>query len=152
MTIETRDPRQPDSVDVEVGRRVRIERIARGLSQTDLGDRIGVTFQQVQKYENGGNRISIGRLTKIGRLFGVDVSHLLGASGGKKSAAVADPRERAKASEAMRMLGRSGAVRLLRAVAAIPAKPTVLRESIVETVEGIASATASRTRKQTKRR
>jgi transcriptional regulator with XRE-family HTH domain len=151
MTIETRDPRQPDSVDVEVGRRVRIERIARGLSQTDLGDRIGVTFQQVQKYENGGNRISIGRLTKIGRLFGVDVTYLLGASGGKKSAAVIDPRERARASEAMRMLGRSGAVRLLRAFAALPTKPPALRESIVRMVEDLASAGAREGRKRTKR-
>jgi len=48
--------RQPDSVDVEVGRRVRVERIVRGLSQTEMGERIGVTFQQVQKYESGANR------------------------------------------------------------------------------------------------
>jgi transcriptional regulator with XRE-family HTH domain len=151
-TEQVRDPRQPDSVDVEVGRRVRVERIARGLSQTELGNRIGVTFQQVQKYESGANRISIGRLTRIGRLFGVDVTYLLGADKHKTRAAAIDPRERAKASEVMQMLGRSGAVRLLRAFAAIPAKPTVLRESIVQTVEGIASAAASGSRRQTKRK
>src|SRR5215470_2026488 len=50
---QARDPRQPDDVDVEVGRRVRVERIARGLTQTELANRIGVTFQQVQKYEIG---------------------------------------------------------------------------------------------------
>jgi transcriptional regulator with XRE-family HTH domain len=68
MTAEARDPRQPDNIDVEVGRRVRVERIARGLSQTDLAKHIGVTFQQVQKYESGANRISIGRLTRIAQL------------------------------------------------------------------------------------
>jgi transcriptional regulator with XRE-family HTH domain len=152
MVVEARDPRQPDSVDVEVGRRVRVERIARGLSQTELAKQIGVTFQQVQKYEKGRNRISMGRLARIGHLFGVDVTYLLGASGGKKPPAIADPRERANASEVMRMLGRSGALRLLRAFVAIPTKPPVLRESILQTVEGIASAATSKTRKRTKRK
>jgi transcriptional regulator with XRE-family HTH domain len=151
MTKQIRDPRQPDSIDVEVGRRVRVERISRGLSQTELGDRIGVTFQQVQKYESGTNRISIGRLTRIGRLFGVDVTYLLGAGSHKTRPPPIDPRERAKASEVMRMLGRSGAVRLLRAFAAIPPKPPVLRESIVQTVEGIALAAVRQKGKQTKR-
>jgi transcriptional regulator with XRE-family HTH domain len=152
MTIGAGDPRQPDSVDVEVGRRVRVERIARGLSQTELAKQIGVTFQQVQKYEKGSNRISMGRLARIGHLFGVDATYLLGASGGKKPAAVADPGERAKASEVMRMLGRSGALRLLRAFVAIPTKPPALRESIVQMIEGVASAATSETRKRTKRK
>jgi transcriptional regulator with XRE-family HTH domain len=147
MAAEVRDPRQPDSVDVEVGRRVRVERIARGLSQTELGDRIGVTFQQVQKYESGANRISIGRLTKVGRLFGVDVTYLLGASQHKRPAVAIDPRERAKSSEVMRMLGRIGALRLLKAFVDIPTKPPMLHESIVEMVEGIAAAAAA-TRKR----
>ena len=103
MAIQARDPRQPDNIDVEVGRRVRVERMARGLSQTELASRIGVTFQQVQKYESGVNRISIGRLTRIGRLFAVDVTYLLGATQRKAPATAPDPRERAKSSEAMRM-------------------------------------------------
>src|SRR5262249_24930556 len=66
MAAEARYPRRPDNIDVEVGRLVRVQRIARGLSQTELGNQIGVTFQQVQKYESGANRISMGRLTRIG--------------------------------------------------------------------------------------
>ena len=126
-------------VDILVGRNIRIHRLDQGLSQTELGKQIGVTFQQVQKYENGVNRISMGRLTRIGRLLNVDITYLLGAPH-QKLAAATDPRERARTSESMRMLGRIGALRMLRAFAAIPTKPPTLRESIVEMVEGIASA------------
>jgi transcriptional regulator with XRE-family HTH domain len=152
MATQGKDPRKPDSIDVEVGRRVRVERIARGLSQTELANKIGVTFQQVQKYESGANRISIGRLTRIGRLFGMDVTYLLGAGGHKEPATATDAKERAKSSEAMRMLGRIGAVRLLRAFVAIPAKPPVLRESIIKMVEGLASAASRGRAKRTKRK
>src|SRR5215475_9942389 len=61
MATQKIDPRKADSTDVEVGRLVRALRMSRGLTQTDLANRIGVTFQQVQKYEVGTNRISIGR-------------------------------------------------------------------------------------------
>jgi|HubBroStandDraft_6_1064221.scaffolds.fasta_scaffold995346_1 transcriptional regulator with XRE-family HTH domain len=135
MAAEARDPRAPDNVDVEIGRRVRVERIARGLSQTDLGNRIGVTFQQVEKYESGANRISMGRLTRIGRVFGVNVTYLLGATRCATPAAASDPKERAKFAEAAGMLGRIGATRLLKAFLAIPEDPPQLRESIVTLVE-----------------
>ncbi|HYI26562.1 MAG TPA: helix-turn-helix transcriptional regulator, partial [Bradyrhizobium sp.] len=54
--------RRADSRDAEVGRRVRSRRLECRLSQTELADKIGVTFQQVQKYEKGVNRIGAGRL------------------------------------------------------------------------------------------
>ena len=65
--------KRPDPVDVEVGHRIRIERLARGLSQTALANQLGVTFQQVQKYEKGVNRVGAGRLTKIAEVLGVPV-------------------------------------------------------------------------------
>jgi transcriptional regulator with XRE-family HTH domain len=52
-------------VDAYVGARIRLRRNLLGISQTELGDRIGVTFQQVQKYEKGVNRIGVSRLAKI---------------------------------------------------------------------------------------
>ena len=61
--------KRPDPVDIEVGHRIRIERLARGLSQTALANQLGVTFQQVQKYENGVNRVGAGRLTKIAEVL-----------------------------------------------------------------------------------
>jgi len=142
MAAEARDPRRPDNIDVEVGRLVRVQRIARGLSQTELGSQIGVTFQQVQKYESGANRISMGRLTRISRVLGVEVTYLLGASRRPVQPTVINAKDQAKFSEAVGMLGKIGALRLLKAFAAIPKKPTGLRESIVQMVEGAASASA----------
>jgi transcriptional regulator with XRE-family HTH domain len=66
--------RKPDAIDIEVGQRIRIARLAAGLSQTDLGQRVGVTFQQVQKYEKGTNRVGAGRLTQIARVLSVPVN------------------------------------------------------------------------------
>jgi len=65
----------PDPIDVFVGSRVRSRRLGRRLSQGKLGESIGVTFQQVQKYENGINRISASNLYKIAMALGVDVSY-----------------------------------------------------------------------------
>src|SRR5438105_14784181 len=65
--------KRPDPVDIEVGHRIRIERLARGLSQTALANQLGVTFQQVQKYEKGVNRVGAGRLTKIAGVLGIEV-------------------------------------------------------------------------------
>ena len=65
----------PRPVDVHVGHRVRMRRTLLGLSQTALGDALGLTFQQLQKYESGANRISAGRLYELGQILDVPVSH-----------------------------------------------------------------------------
>jgi transcriptional regulator with XRE-family HTH domain len=64
----------PDPVDVHVGKRVREHRKSLGLSQTKLGDSIGLTFQQIQKYERGTNRVSASKLWAIANLFDVPIS------------------------------------------------------------------------------
>jgi len=58
--------------DKNVGSRVRSRRMALGMSQTDLGDALGVTFQQIQKYEKGTNRIGAGRLHRLAEVLKVD--------------------------------------------------------------------------------
>ena len=63
----------PSPVDVHVGRRVRMRRTLLGMTQMSLGDVLGVTFQQVQKYENGTNRISASRLFDLCRVLDVPV-------------------------------------------------------------------------------
>jgi len=63
-------------IDQLVGRRVRVLRVARGLSQTALASRLGLTFQQVQKYEKGTNRMSASRLHQIATVLNVDVAGL----------------------------------------------------------------------------
>jgi transcriptional regulator with XRE-family HTH domain len=65
----------PDPIDRYVGSRVRARRVGIRLSQTKLGEAIGVTFQQVQKYENGTNRIGASNLFKIAKTLGVDVAY-----------------------------------------------------------------------------
>jgi transcriptional regulator with XRE-family HTH domain len=125
--------KRPDPVDVEVGHRIRIERLARGLSQTALANQLGVTFQQVQKYEKGVNRVGAGRLTKIAEVLGVPVGAFFT---GKE---VLDSEERTNADEAspLKLLTVSGAFRLLRAYADI--ENANLRRSIVDLVEQVSA-------------
>jgi len=127
--------KRPDPVDVEVGHRIRIERLARGLSQTALANQLGVTFQQVQKYEKGVNRVGAGRLTKIAEVLGItvgtfftgkevlDTEHNLNKEDGEASP--------------LKLLTVSGAFRLLRAYADI--EDSNLRRSIVDLVERISA-------------
>lgn len=63
--------KRSNDIDKHVGGRVRRRRRALGMSQTRLGDTLGISFQQVQKYENGANRISARRLDEIARVLGV---------------------------------------------------------------------------------
>lgn len=64
----------PHVVDAHVGQRLRIRRNMLGITQGDLGDKIGLTFQQIQKYERGANRISASRLFEISRALDVPIT------------------------------------------------------------------------------
>jgi len=64
----------PDPIDVHVGSRVRLRRTLMGLSQDKLGQQLGLTFQQVQKYEHGANRIGAGKLMRIAAALETSVS------------------------------------------------------------------------------
>jgi transcriptional regulator with XRE-family HTH domain len=66
--------KSPNSTDKHVGSRVRMRRMMLEMSQTELGNDIGLTFQQVQKYEKGTNRIGAGRLHEIARILQVPIS------------------------------------------------------------------------------
>ncbi|MGB8842213.1 MAG: helix-turn-helix transcriptional regulator [Aliidongia sp.] len=69
---------QPNPIDAHVGRRVRLRRILLGLSQERLGAAIGLTFQQIQKYERGTNRIGASRLWELSTVLGVPVQFFFG--------------------------------------------------------------------------
>lgn len=62
-------------VDVIIGRRLRLTRIEKGMSQTELGNAAGIAFQQVQKYENGTNRIGVSRMVQFSIVLGLPISH-----------------------------------------------------------------------------
>lgn len=65
--------RRPNPIDVHVGSRVRLQRMLLGISQEKLGERLGLTFQQVQKYEKGVNRIGASRLFDLAQVLRVPV-------------------------------------------------------------------------------
>jgi transcriptional regulator with XRE-family HTH domain len=120
--------RRAGSEDVEIGRKIRALRLQRGLSQTSLADGIGLTFQQVQKYEKGTNRVSAGRLQKIADMLETSVTFFYG--GGSVS-----PTKREKSNEGLAYLQTKGAMRLMRAYGEISSRTTkyalvVLAESL----------------------
>lgn len=66
--------KKPNPVDIHVGSRVRLRRTMLGMSQEKLGESLGITFQQIQKYEKGSNRIGASRLQRISEVLNVPVS------------------------------------------------------------------------------
>lgn len=64
----------PNPIDIHVGKRLRLRRTLLGMSQERLGESLGLTFQQVQKYERGANRIGSSRLFELGQILDVPVS------------------------------------------------------------------------------
>ena len=65
--------KRPNTMDGHVGSRVRLRRMMMGMSQEKLGEQMGLTFQQIQKYERGINRVSASRLWELARVLGVNV-------------------------------------------------------------------------------
>lgn len=73
----TNSPRSLREIDAELGARIRRYRMIRGMSQEKLGERLGLTFQQVQKYEKGVNRVSVSRLLDMANILGVPTAEIL---------------------------------------------------------------------------
>ena len=111
MPSKGKPNRRSDHRDTEVGRRVRTQRLSRGMSQTELGTKIGVTFQQVQKYEHGTNRISFSRLVEMAEALECGVVDLIGNLDKSKSSAAL--------SRQIAFLTEPGASDLLEAYASI---------------------------------
>jgi transcriptional regulator with XRE-family HTH domain len=102
-----RGGKNPDAGDAAVGPRIRAGRRRLGLSQTDLASRLGIAFQQVQKYEIGRNRISMGRLCHIANILGVSATFLLTGTEEKRGQRGND--------ESATLLNSPGALRLIKA-------------------------------------
>lgn len=73
MEGDEKSSRKPNPIDIHVGSRVRFRRMLLGMSQEKLGEKLGLTFQQVQKYEKGINRIGASRLFDLAQVLGVSV-------------------------------------------------------------------------------
>jgi transcriptional regulator with XRE-family HTH domain len=120
--------RRAGAEDMEIGRKIRALRLERGQSQSGLADGIGLTFQQVQKYEKGTNRVSAGRLHRIAELLNVPITFFYGGMG--------PPTKKKDANNAgFALIQTKGAMRLLRSYADISSRTTkyalvVLAESL----------------------
>ena len=119
MPRRKRDPR-----DVEIAKRVRTLRLQRGMSQTELGAVLDVTFQQVQKYETGSNRISAGRLQQIAEVLEVPVTYFYS---GLHETPEAEKPAVAPAEGELDLLQSPQAVRMMRAYARITDRQTRLK-------------------------
>ena len=120
-----------DASDHQIGDRVRARRLLLGLTQEKLGDALGVSFQQVQKYEKGANRISASRLSQIATALDVPIMHFYEAAGGVIDSACADgvAVDPARASENAELLSAFARV-----------KDPLVRQRIVELVEIFAAS------------
>jgi len=100
-------PRSAGNVDIKMGRRIRSRRVEIGLSLSELGEKLGVSFRQVQKYEMGVNRVGAARLQRIAAALGVDVTFFYGGKGKELEV------------ESLLFLDSNFSLRLLRAYTAI---------------------------------
>jgi transcriptional regulator with XRE-family HTH domain len=108
--------RRAGAEDVEIGRKIRALRLERGLSQSQLADAIGVTFQQVQKYEKGANRVSAGRLQKIADVLNVPITYFYGGMSARA--------KKTARKTGLDLVQTKGAMRLLLAYAGIASRAT----------------------------
>jgi transcriptional regulator with XRE-family HTH domain len=120
----------PDPIDVEVGARVRARRKSLNMSQSRLAEALDLTFQQVQKYERGANRVSASTLVRIARELDVTVAALVGE---QDDIIPAGP-------EVFQSLGVTGALELLNAYAKVP--NLEVRKTILQTTKAIARGDA----------
>ena len=122
--------KRPLPVDALVGRNIRICRLQRGLTQTELGHHLDVTFQQIQKYENGANRVGASRLTQIAGALDVTLATLFD---GSRTADRAGPDLSGRA-----ILAHPHALRLVQAFHRIPDNRT--RMTVLRLIESIGQA------------
>ena len=120
--------KSPQQTDVVVGHNIRFWRLERKMSQTDLANILGLTFQQIQKYENGANRVGASRLMQIALALDVPL-HVFFDGAGPATTVMESP---------IKFVGDQQALRLVRAFADI--EDAGLRRSVVNLVEGIAES------------
>jgi len=125
----------PNPVDKYVGSRVRMRRIMLGMSQEKLGEALGLTFQQIQKYEKGTNRVGASRIQQISEILQVPVSFLF-EGGPSTTASAVHGSEGVSPTYVSDFLATSEGLALTRAFMRI--SDAKLRRSIVDLVERIA--------------
>jgi transcriptional regulator with XRE-family HTH domain len=135
MLEYTMTKKSPNPIDKHVGARVRMRRMMISMSQEKLGERLGITFQQIQKYEKGTNRIGASRLQQIATVLGVPVSFFFeGAPVQESSGAFGESASPAYVSD---FLATSDGLALTKAFMKVT--DSKVRRRIVDLVEAIAT-------------
>ena len=124
--------RSPNKTDIYIGKRIKMQRLTRGLSQTDVANRLGITFQQIQKYERGLNRVGAGRLQEIANLFRVTPAFFFEDGPRHK------PGQSEEASETTELLANKYNLALAQAYNKIRSRG--VRRNVLELVEGLADS------------
>lgn len=128
--------RKPNPIDIHVGGRVRFRRMMIGLSQEKLGDHLGVTFQQIQKYEKGMNRIGASRLQNISCVLDVPVSFFFDGAPGPDGAGSQNGLEENSATFMIDFLSSGEGLQLNKAFSRI--KNAKVRRRVVDLVRTLA--------------
>src|ERR1700688_306135 len=118
--------------DVELGRRLRLRRVEQKMSQSELADKLGVTFQQVQKYEKGVNRVGAARLQQVATALDVPVTFFFDDDGLGKRAS-----DGKREVESLLFIDSAFSLRLLRAYASV--KSQTVQRQFVSLIESIAA-------------
>ena len=124
--------RSSGKFDIELGKRVRLRRVEMEISQSELADKLGVTFQQVQKYEKGVNRVGAARLQQVATALDVPITFFFDdADAGKRA------NDSKREVESLLFLDSSFSLRLLRAYSAV--KDQAVQRQFVTLIESIAA-------------
>ena len=132
--------KKPNPIDIHVGSRIRLRRTMLGMSQEKLGESLGITFQQVQKYEKGTNRVGASRLQNISAILNVPVSFFFEDAPGEQAAEGSGGLAENSASYVVNFLSSSEGLQLNRAFVKIP-DPKV-RRRIIDLVRSLAEEDA----------
>jgi transcriptional regulator with XRE-family HTH domain len=128
--------KKPNPVDVHVGSRIRLRRNMLGMSQEKLGENLGITFQQIQKYEKGTNRVGASRLQAIASILGVPVSFFFEDAPGQEPGRAMGLAEDSSTAYVTGFLSSPEGIQLSRAFVGI-SNPKV-RRKVLELVKALA--------------
>ena len=128
--------KKPNPIDIHVGSRVRLRRNMLGMSQEKLGESLGITFQQIQKYEKGTNRVGASRLQAIATILAVPVSFFFDDAPGQDHAKLRGMAEDSSTSYVVDFLNSAEGLQLNRAFVKIG--DAKIRRKIIDLVKTLA--------------
>lgn len=131
--------KKPNPIDIHVGSRIRLRRNMLGMSQEKLGEGLGITFQQIQKYEKGTNRVGASRLQAISSVLGVPVSFFFEDAPGQQAGGAPGLAEDSSTSYVVDFLNSAEGLQLNRSFVKI--SDSKVRKKIIDLVKALSADT-----------